>query len=76
MIVKFEPKDSATIRVINPRKMLRMDKVINQIYTKTEEFIEGGDNKMISCYINSVEKFISTYDLDINESTSREVFQY
>ena len=37
-----------------------------------EEFIERGDNKMFSCYISSVEKFISTYDLDINESTARE----
>jgi hypothetical protein len=37
-----------------------------------EEFIERGDNKIIYCYISSVEKFISTYDLDINESTTRE----
>ncbi len=65
-------KDSATKRVIKPRKKLSMGKAINQIQTKTEEFIQRGDNKMISYYIGSIEKIIKTYDLDINESTTRE----
>lgn len=67
-----DPKDSATKRVIKPRKKLSMGKAINQIQTKTEEFIERGDNKMISYYISSIEKIIKTYDLDINESATRE----
>jgi hypothetical protein len=30
MIIKVVPKDSATKRVINPQKIISMDKVINQ----------------------------------------------
>ncbi len=70
--VKINPKDSSIKTVIKPRKKLSMGKAINQIQTKTEEFIERGDSKMISYYIGSIEKIIKTYDLDINESTTRE----
>ena len=49
-----------------------MGKAINQIQTKMEEFIERCDNKVISFHISSVKKFIKTYDLDINEFTTRE----
>jgi tetratricopeptide (TPR) repeat protein len=70
--VKIDTIDSATKRVISPQKKLTMGKAINQIQTKTEEFIERGDNKMISYYIGSIEKIIKTYDLDIKDSTTRE----
>ena len=49
-----------------------MVKAINQIQTKMEEFIERCNNKVVSFYISSVEKFIKTYGLDINEFTIRQ----
>ncbi|MBC8286529.1 MAG: hypothetical protein H8E42_03545 [Nitrospinae bacterium] len=63
---------SAIKRVIKPRKKLSTDKALSMVQAKTDEFIERGDNKMISYYIGSIEKIIKTYDLDINESTTRE----
>lgn len=70
--IKIDKKDPVTKRVIKPRQKLSMGKAIKQIQTKTEEFIEHGDTNMISYYIGSIEKIIKTYDLDINESTTRE----
>lgn len=65
-------KASATKRVVKPLLKLSQGKGLKLIQTKTEEFIERGDNKMISYYIGSIEKIIKTYDMDINESITRE----
>ena len=70
--VKIDAINPAKNRVINPQKKLSMGKAINQIQTKTEEFIKRGDNEMISYYIGSIEKIIETYDLDITDSTTRQ----
>ncbi|MZH40497.1 MAG: hypothetical protein F3740_01565 [Nitrospinae bacterium] len=63
---------STANRVISPQKKIKTGKGISMVQEKTEEFIERGDNKMISYYIGSIEKIIKTYDLDINESTTRQ----
>lgn len=70
--VMIDAANPAKKRVINPQKKLSMGKAINQIQTKTKEFINRGDNQMISYYIGSIEKIIETYDLDITDSTTRE----
>lgn len=65
-------EDSAEKSVITPRKKLSAGKGLSMAQAKTDEFIKRGDNEMISYYIGSIEKIIKTYDLDINESTTRQ----
>ena len=62
----------STANRVSPQKKIKTGKGISMVQEKTEEFIERGDNKMISYYIGSIEKIIKTYDLDINESTTRQ----
>ena len=69
---KNNTKATAIKRVIKPIKKLSMGKGLRLVQAKTDEFIERGDNTMISYYIGSIEKIIKTYGLDINESTTRE----
>ena len=59
-------------RVIEPIKKPSQGKGLVLVQTKTDEFIQRGDNKMISYYIGSIEEIIKTYNLDIKESTTRE----
>jgi tetratricopeptide (TPR) repeat protein len=63
---------SAIKRVIKPLRKLSQSKGLRLVQSKTEEFIERGDTKMISYYIGSIEKIIKTHELDIKESTTRE----
>ncbi len=63
---------STANRVISPRKKLKTGKGLSMVQAKTDEFIERGDNKMISYYIGSIEKIIKTYELDVNEATTRQ----
>ena len=69
---KVAKADTEKQRIITPKKKLTLGKAISQIQTKTDEFIERGDNEMISYYISSIDKIIKTYNLDITDSTTRE----
>lgn len=59
-------------RVIRPVQKPSRGKGLTLVRSKTDEFIQRGDNKMISYYVGSVEKIFKTYELDIKETTTRE----
>ncbi len=62
----------ASERVIKPIKKLSQNEGLVRVQAKVNEFIQRGDNKMISYYIGNIEKIIKTHGLDINEPTTRE----
>ena len=61
-----------TNRVLKPVQKLSHGKGLVLVQAKTEEFIQRGDDKLISYYIGSIEKIIDTYSLDIKQTTTRE----
>jgi len=65
-------KTSAIKRVIKPTQKPSKGEGLSLVQAKTDEFIERGDDKMISYYIGSIEKIIEAYGLNIKESTTRE----
>ncbi len=68
-----EKKDESleSERVIKPIRKLSQGKGLVLVQSKTDEFIQRGDNKQISYYIGSIEGIIKTYSLDITETTTR-----
>jgi tetratricopeptide (TPR) repeat protein len=59
-------------KVIQPIKKPSRGKGLVLVQSKTDEFIQRGDSKMISYYIGSIEKIFETYQLDTKETTTRE----
>ncbi|MBT5632937.1 MAG: tetratricopeptide repeat protein [Nitrospina sp.] len=59
-------------KVIRPIQKPNRGRGLHLVQSKTNEFIQRGDNNMTSYYIGSIEKIFKTYHLDINETTTRE----
>ncbi|MBT3365870.1 MAG: tetratricopeptide repeat protein [Nitrospina sp.] len=59
-------------KVIRPIQKPSRGKGLGLVQSKTNEFIQRGDNNMISYYIGSIEEIFKTYQLDVNETTTRE----
>jgi tetratricopeptide (TPR) repeat protein len=59
-------------RVVKPIQKPSRGKGLGLAQSKTNEFIQRGDSKMISFYIGSIEEIFKTYQLDIRETTTRE----
>jgi tetratricopeptide (TPR) repeat protein len=59
-------------RVIKPIQKPSRGRGLGLVHSKTDEFIQRGDKKMISFYVGNIEEIFKKYQLDIKETTTRE----
>lgn len=59
-------------RIIRSVQKPSQGKGLVLVQSKTDEFIQRGDSKMISYYIGNIEEIFKEYQLDIKETTTRE----
>ena len=64
-------KPTPIAKVIRPVKKINQGKGLLLAQNKTLEFIQRGDNKLISYYIGSIDEIVKTYNMDIQETTTR-----